>query len=80
MAVIARVVTYECEECGSEIVVTETGETVLAPIYCCGATVVETTPAKKKQARPKKKTAGKVTRKVAKNKVAKNKKPERKKK
>ena len=37
----ARVITYECEECGSEIVVTPTGETILSPIYCCGMEVTD---------------------------------------
>jgi hypothetical protein len=30
-----REVICECEKCGSEIVVKETGKTELAPIYCC---------------------------------------------
>lgn len=38
----ARTVTYECEKCGSEIVVTSTGEGELSPIYCCGIEVSET--------------------------------------
>jgi hypothetical protein len=37
----SRVITYECEECGSEIVVTPTGETILSPIYCCGMEVTD---------------------------------------
>lgn len=45
----ATEVTYECEKCGSEIVVKETGESVLAPIYCCGAEVVEVRSAEGKQ-------------------------------
>ncbi|MEJ2696803.1 MAG: hypothetical protein P8013_09155 [Candidatus Sulfobium sp.] len=36
-----RIVTYECEECGTEVVVTETGGTSLRPIYCCGLEVTE---------------------------------------
>ena len=43
----ARIITYECEECGSEIVVTPTGETVLSPIYCCGIEVAEISSARK---------------------------------
>jgi hypothetical protein len=38
---MARIVTYECEECGTEVVVTETGETSLRPIYCCGLEITE---------------------------------------
>lgn len=69
----ARVVTYECEECGSEIVVSATGETELAPIYCCGAAVTEVTSVARKKAKPKKKTAKKVSKKTAKKKVTKTK-------
>lgn len=67
---IARIVTYECEQCGSEIVVTETGETVLAPIYCCGAAVIEASSVGRKQTKPKK-TAKKTTKKIAKKKITK---------
>ncbi len=59
-----RIVTYECEQCGSEIVVTETGETLLSPIYCCGVTVTEVSSVEKKQGKPKKKPAKKVTKKI----------------
>ncbi len=38
---MARIVTYECDECGCEIVVTEAPESALSPIYCCGLEVVE---------------------------------------
>ena len=69
----ARTVTYECTECGSEIVVTATGETQLSPIYCCDIEVIETTSIEKKQTRPEKKTAKKITKKIAKKKVAKKK-------
>ena len=34
---MANVINYECKKCGAEIVVTETLETTLRPIYCCGA-------------------------------------------
>ncbi len=68
---MARVITYECEQCGSEIVVTETGETQLSPIYCCSMAVTEVSSVEKKQAKPKKKTAQKVTKKIVKKKVAK---------
>lgn len=67
---IARIVTYECEQCGSEIVVTETGETQLSPIYCCSVAVTEVGSVKKKPAKPKKKVAKKVAKKETK-KVAK---------
>ncbi|MBE0426266.1 MAG: hypothetical protein IBX72_06430 [Nitrospirae bacterium] len=73
----ARVVTYECELCGSEIVVTETMETKLSPIYCCGVEVTEIVSMGKKPAKPKKKASKK---KVAKKKTATKKKSESKKK
>ena len=72
----AMVVTYECEQCGTEVVVTETGETMLSPIYCCGMEVTEISSVEKKPARPQKKAV----KKVAKKKVAKKKKPAAKKK
>jgi hypothetical protein len=68
---IARVVTYECKKCGSEIVVTKTGETVLAPIYCCGAEVIEASSVERKQTKAKKKTVKKTTKKIAKKKLTK---------
>ncbi|MCL5022168.1 MAG: hypothetical protein M1497_02160 [Nitrospirae bacterium] len=79
---MARIITYECDECGCEIFVRETPETELAPIYCCGEEVTEVPSAKKKTARAKKpaakkqgkKAAGKVAarpvKKVAKKKTA----------
>ena len=76
----AVVVTYECEQCGTEVVVTETGETMLSPIYCCGMEVTEISSVEKKPVRPQKKAVKKVTKKVAKKKVAKKKKPAAKKK
>ena len=72
----AMIVTYECEQCGTEVVVTETGETMLSPIYCCGMQVTEISSVEKKPVKPKKKAA----KKVAKKKVAKRKKPAAKKK
>jgi len=72
----AMVVTYECEQCGTEVVVTETGETMLSPIYCCGMQVTEVSSVEKKPVKPKKKAV----KKVAKKKVAKRKKPAAKKK
>jgi hypothetical protein len=76
----ARIITYECEECGSEIIVTPTGETALSPIYCCGIEVTELSSAEKKPSRPAKKIAGKATKKVTKKKVTAKKKPASKKK
>jgi hypothetical protein len=73
----AIVVTYECKQCGSEIVVTSTGEPRLSPIYCCGMEVSEVSFVEKK---PKKKAAKKVTKKVSKKKTAKKKKSAAKKK
>ncbi len=70
---MARIVTYECEQCGSEIIVTETGETQLSPIYCCGISVTEVNSLGKKQATPKKKAAQKVAKKTVKKTVAKKK-------
>jgi len=63
---MARLVTYECDECGCEVTVREMPQTQLGPIYCCGAEM-ETV-----EAKPKKKTA--------KKKPAKKKKPAAKKK
>jgi hypothetical protein len=68
---MARIVTYECEQCGSEIIVTETGETQLSPIYCCGITVTEVSAVGKKPAAPKKKAAKKVVKKAVKKTVKK---------
>jgi len=68
---MARVVTYNCDVCGSEIVVSETGESQLSPIYCCGVEVTEVSSARKKQAKPKKKATKKVTKKTPKKKPAK---------
>jgi hypothetical protein len=76
----ARIITYECEECGSEIVVTPTGETVLSPIYCCGIEVAEISSAEKKSPKPAKKIAGKTAKKVTTKKTAAKKKPAAKKK
>jgi len=70
-----RVVTYECTQCGSEIVVTESLESELSPIYCCGLEVAEIAAKEKKPARPKKKAVKKVAKKGTKKKVAAKKKP-----
>lgn len=55
-----RTVTYECQQCGSEIVVTSTGEGELSPVYCCGIEVTEISSPGKKAVRPKKKAEKKV--------------------
>jgi hypothetical protein len=68
---MAKVITYNCDVCGSEIVVSETGESQLSPIYCCGIEVTEVSSAQKRQAKPKKKATKKVTKKTAKKKPAK---------
>lgn len=62
---MARVVTYECNECGCEIMVSETPDTEMEPIYCCGMEVTEVSSAVKKSARTVKKTVKKGTKKVA---------------
>jgi len=76
----ARILTYECEQCGSEIIVTPSGETQLSPIYCCGIKVREISSEAKKPAMPKKKTAKKAAKKVPAKKVVAKKKPAAKKK
>jgi hypothetical protein len=70
-----RVVTFECRECGSEVVVTATGEVELSPIYCCGVEVAETTSGVSRQAKPKKKITKKTAKKTAARKAAQKKKP-----
>jgi hypothetical protein len=76
----ARIFSYECEECGSEIIVTSSGESQLSPIYCCGIEVTEISSEVKKPAMPKKKTAKKAAKKVPAKKVVAKKKPAAKKK
>ena len=76
----ATIVTYECELCGSEVVVTSTGESRLSPIYCCGMEVTQISSVKKGAKKAQKKTAKKGTKKVSKKKTAKKKKPASKKK
>jgi len=68
---MARVITYNCDVCGSEIVVSEAGDAQLSPIYCCGIEVTELSSVQKKQTKPKKKAAQKVTKKITKKKIAK---------
>ncbi len=47
------VVTYECTQCGSEIIVTEAVGSQLRPIYCCGMEVAEVSSGPAKAARSK---------------------------
>ena len=69
---MARVVTYECDECGCEITVSEMPETELTPIYCCGTEVTEVSSEKKKPAKKAvKKTAKKVAKKAGTRKAVK---------
>ncbi|HAM50553.1 MAG TPA: hypothetical protein DCP92_07585 [Nitrospiraceae bacterium] len=80
---MARVITYECTQCGTEVIVTESLETGLSPIYCCGFEVTEIASPDKKSPKPKKKTVKKTvkktmkksTKKGAKKKVIQKKKP-----
>jgi len=60
---MGRVVTYECDECGCEVIVTETAETDLSPLFCCGNELTEVSAARKKAAKPMKKTSAKETKK-----------------
>jgi hypothetical protein len=62
---MARIVTYECEECGTEVVVTESGETSLRPIYCCGLEITEVSSIPQAGG-SKKKAVGKMAKKPAK--------------
>jgi len=57
----AKTITYECEQCGSDIIVTSTGEGQLSPIYCCGVQVTEITTATKSSTRQKKQKAKKAS-------------------
>lgn len=56
-----RTITYECEQCGSDIVVTSTGEGQLSPIYCCGIQVTEIAKKRKSTARQKKQAVKKAS-------------------
>ncbi len=44
---MAKVITYECKECGCEIVVSGLHESHLRPIYCCGTEVAKISASKK---------------------------------
>jgi hypothetical protein len=70
-----RIVNFECAECGSEVVVTATGEVQLSPIYCCGVEVTETTSGLRTQTKPKKQITMKTTKKISQKKVTPKKKP-----
>ena len=72
---MAKVITYECNRCGCEVVVTSTPETDMMPIFCCGMELKEASSAGKKAARPKRKTAKKTAKENVKKEVAKKKKP-----
>ncbi|MFI5293692.1 MAG: hypothetical protein ACHQ0Y_01525 [Thermodesulfovibrionales bacterium] len=81
---MAKVITYECKECGCEIVVSGTHESPLRPIYCCGIEVAKISSAKnpekkKTTKRPVPKAVRKVAIKTAAGKPAKKKAPARKK-
>ena len=72
---MGRVITYECTQCGTEVVVTEALEMGLSPIYCCGFEVTEISSLDKKAPKSKKKTVKKNTGKGSKKKVTRTKKP-----
>ncbi len=60
---MAKVITYECKECGCEIIVSGSHESHLRPIYCCGTEVKKVSASKPK--RPLVKTGGKTAKKKA---------------
>jgi hypothetical protein len=51
---MAKVMTYECKECGCEIIVSGSHESHLRPIYCCGVEVANVSAAPKTRAAKKK--------------------------
>jgi uncharacterized Zn finger protein (UPF0148 family) len=69
----AVMITYECNRCGTEIVVSPAEGGRLSPIYCCGIGVTEISSVEKKPAKAKK-TVKKVVEKVIKKKVTQKKK------
>jgi lipoate-protein ligase B len=71
---MAKVITYNCDVCGSEIVVTESGLSELSHIYCCGIEVTEVSSVPKKQAKKPTKAAKKVVKKKVAKKTAASKK------
>lgn len=76
-----KIITFECEQCGTEVVVTAAGEMELSPIYCCGMVVTEVSSPQKKAVKVKKVAAKKTTakktpaKKAVASKVAAKKKP-----
>lgn len=67
---MGKVITYECDTCGCEVVVTEATDTQLSPLYCCGAELQEVS-CEERPARPKKKTVKKAVKKTVKKAVKK---------
>ncbi len=67
---MGKIITYECDQCGCEVVVTETPDTDLGPIYCCGDVVKEVS-VQEKIAPRKKAPAKKVVKPAAKKAVKK---------
>ncbi len=68
---MAKVITYECKECGCEIVVSGSHESHLRPIYCCGTEVAKISVSKRVvNANTTKKPAAKAVRKVTKKPAA----------
>jgi hypothetical protein len=70
----AVIITYECNRCGTEIIVSPAADGQLSPIYCCGIGVTEISSVEKKTAKAKK-AVKKVVKKVSKKKVTQKKKP-----
>lgn len=68
---MAKVITYECNQCGCEITVNEGHESHLMPIYCCGAEVSRVSASPKKAAAAKKKPLTTPAKKTAKKVAAK---------
>ncbi len=64
---MAKVITYECNQCGCEITVSEGRESNLMPIYCCGVEVSKVSASTKKAAPAKKKTTRTAAKKTVKN-------------
>jgi hypothetical protein len=70
---MARITKYECKECGTRLIITESLESNLSPIFCCGIEVASISAAAKKLSPPAKKTASKKTVKQAVKKPSKGK-------
>jgi hypothetical protein len=66
----AIVITYECQRCGTDIVVSKAFGAELRPIYCCGMEITEVSSVEKKPAKSKKKAVKKVAKKVSTKKTA----------